>query len=135
MKKLLYNISLFLLIAFLSNSCVVCTYPEHEDNILGTWRISQIEHHALTEDLSKLTSGNFTFGSSHYEIKNRAGTSVEQGEYIYEAAKQNGQFTAYQTSIITNNVSYSLKLIKESSNLITLQNKDGSIKLFLIRQQ
>ncbi len=134
MKKQLYNIFLFLPIAFLSNSCVICTYPEPKDNILGTWRISQIEHYALTEDLSKLTSGNFTFGSSHYEIKNRAGTSIEQGEYIYEATKQNCQFTAYQTSIITNNVSYSLEMIKESSSIITLQSKDGSIKLFLVRQ-
>ena len=135
MKKQLCNILFLLLIAFVGESCTICKYPEHEDNILGTWRISQIEHYALTEDLSKLTSGSFTFGSSHYEIKNQAGTSIEQGEYIYEAAKQNGQFTAYQTSIITNNVSYLLEFIKENSNVITLQNKDGSIKLFLVRQQ
>lgn len=134
MKKQFYNISLFLLIAFLSKSCTVCKYPESEDNILGTWRISQIKHYALTEDLSKLTSGNFTFSSSHYEIKNQAGTTIEQGDYIYEIAKQHVQFTAHQSSNISNNISYSLEVIKESSSIITLQNKNGSIKLFLIRQ-
>lgn len=131
-KKLLYNISLFLLIAFLSNSCVICTDPEREDNIFGTWRISQIEHYALTEDLSKLTSGNFIFGSSHYEIKNREGATLEKGEYIYEAAKQHIQFTASQ---LFPSLLYLPETIKESSYSIILQNEDGNIKLFLVRQQ
>lgn len=72
--------------------------------VKGSWRITSIVNTSgvTPANLSSLVNGTAVFGDTNYDFKTSANTTVESGNYVYDATANTLNATPSGTSVFTN---------------------------------